>query len=79
MAGGGHVASNVGGSDQQLHRGEIKVVEACGVQHLVFQRTEASVAANAFREEEVPPPPDGLQAVEVLLGQYLLSRGVLLW
>lgn len=75
--GGAHVASNVGRSDQQLHRGEIKVAEACGVQHLVLQLTEASGAAN------LPPPPDGLQAVEVLLAlnpqeePYLLSRGVL--
>ena len=30
------VVSNRDRSDQQLHRDEIKVVEACGVRHLVF-------------------------------------------
>lgn len=33
---GRQVASNRDRSDQQLHRDEIKVAEACGVRHLVF-------------------------------------------
>lgn len=33
---GRQVASNRDRSDQQLHRDEIRVVEACGVRHLVF-------------------------------------------
>lgn len=31
-------------SDQQLHRGDIKVVEACGERHLALRLTEASVS-----------------------------------
>lgn len=31
-------------SDQQLHRGDIKVVEACGERHLALWLTEASVS-----------------------------------
>lgn len=60
------VASNSDRSDQQLHRDEIKVVEACGAEHLVFQQTEAGVAASAFRGES-PPSLEGLKAVEVVL------------
>lgn len=33
---GRQVVSNRDRSDQQLHRDEIKVAEACGVRHLVF-------------------------------------------
>lgn len=59
---GRQVASNRDRSDQQLHRDEIKVVEACGVRHLVFQQTETSVAANAFLGGEQPPPSQRPQA-----------------
>lgn len=57
--------SNRERSDQQLHRDEIKVVEACGVRHLVFLQTEASVAANAFGGE-LPPPLSGLKPLKML-------------
>ncbi|KAK5612627.1 hypothetical protein CRENBAI_010300 [Crenichthys baileyi] len=40
---GRQVVSSRDGSDQQLHRDEIKVVEPCGVRHLVFSQAEASV------------------------------------
>ena len=56
--------SNGDGSDQQLHVDEIKVVEACGVRHLVFLQTEANAAANAFRGAP-PPPLCGLEPVEM--------------
>lgn len=51
---GRQVASNRDRSDQQLHGDEIKVVEACGVRHLVFLQTEASLAANAYGESCLP-------------------------
>lgn len=78
------VASNSDRSDQQLHRDEIKVVEACGAEHLLFQQTEAGVAASAFGGEFPPPSLEGLKAVEVVLAlnpqevDYLpkLSKGV---
>lgn len=47
---------------------KIKAVEACGAEHLVFQQTEAGVAASTFRGEPRPPPPRrGLEAEEAVL------------
>lgn len=42
-------------SDQQLHRGDIKVVEACGERHLALRLTEASVSCQHTRTHALPP------------------------
>lgn len=59
---GGDESCNAGcvrricGSDQQLHRGDIKVVEACGAGHLALQLAEAGVAANTPTPTSSLPP-----------------------